>query len=196
LLAFIRPQYTTVFVPQELLENILDQTKWFESLAENPIAGGVLIALNNIKVCIICFLGGFALGLGGLLSLVFNGLFLGVVFGLCVNHEFGGALLLFIMGHGPLELTIIVASAFASFVVGRVFFMRPYALFQQRLRSASSEATTIAVGVTPWLIGAAVIEAFISPLPFISPWIRGSIGLLAAAAFWAWTLVPDNRFDG
>jgi uncharacterized membrane protein SpoIIM required for sporulation len=191
-----RPEYVPLLVPQPIMENILDHDAWFESLAENPIVGGLQIALNNIMVCIRCFLGGVLLGLGGFVVLVFNGLMLGGVLGYCALNGFHDALLQFVVGHGILELSIIVASAFASFIFGRVFFMRPYRLLPGRFRIAAGQAGTLAMGIIPWLVLAAIIEAGLSPLPFVPFSVKFGVGTTVGAMFWGWTFWPAREGAG
>jgi uncharacterized membrane protein SpoIIM required for sporulation len=185
-----RQEFVPVLVPQSLLEHILDHRAWFDAIAENPLMSGIQIAVNNIRVSLLCFLGAGILGLGGLYILGINGLMLGAILGFCASNAFHDALLEFVVGHGPLELTIIVASAFSSFLFGRVFYMRPYSLFRKRFKAAFHEALTVASGVIPWLLVAAVIEAFVSPMHAIPVTIRLGIGVLAAMLFWIWTFWP------
>jgi uncharacterized membrane protein SpoIIM required for sporulation len=186
-------EYVPVLIPQNLLENILDQNAWFDRINENPLFEGLRIAWNNIRVSINCLLGGAILGFGGLYFLAYNGLTFGTIFGFCAANNFDQALTRFVSGHGPLELTIIIASSFASFIYGRVFFMRPYSLFAVRMKVAFKEAFTIAVGVIPWLVLAAVIEAGVSPVVGISYQTKLIIGALAAALFWIWTFFPAPK---
>jgi uncharacterized membrane protein SpoIIM required for sporulation len=186
------PEYAPVILSQRLVEDILEKNRWFDSIRESPWASGLAIAANNIKVAVNAFALGAVLGIGGLLVLIFNGLVFGGVLGFCQANGFDRELSAFVSGHGPLELTIIVASTFASFLLGRVFYMRPYSLFRHRMRKAAAEAGCVLLGVLPWLILAAALEVFVSPWPQFSDRSKGLIGLIAAAAFWAWTLAPSR----
>lgn len=188
-----QPEYLSLFVSQDMMEMVLDQTAWFERLQSNPILYGVQIALNNIKVSILAFVTGAILGLGGVYILTWNGLMFGALLGFCWTQGFDEPLLTFVATHGPLELTIIVASCFSSFLVGRVFYLRPYSLFRVRLQEAAKEAFTLFMGVLPWLILAAILEAGMSPWPGIPVELKIFTGTSVAFFFWLWTFWPFHK---
>jgi len=192
-LAITSPSFVGAMFAQPMLENILDNRPWFESLQKNPLLGGFQIALNNIRVAINTFLGGALLGLGGFWLLLYNGLMFGGIFGFCRMNHFDEPLRNFVIGHGPLELTIIVAAAFASFILGRAFYRRPLRELPARLARAGRESSLLVTGILPWLALAAFIEAFISPQASIDPEIKFGIGAIAAALFWLWTFWPVGR---
>ena len=182
--------YSALLIPQPLIEKILDHDKWFHAIQDDPLVYGFSIASNNIRVAINCFTLSALAGLGGVYILGFNGLFFGAILGFCQANRFDEALLNFVVGHGVLELTIIVAATFSGFIFGRVFYMRPYRLFKTRLAAATRDAGILLLGLLPWLVIAACIEVFVSPWPFFSPQSKIGIGLLAAVAFWVWTFWP------
>jgi uncharacterized membrane protein SpoIIM required for sporulation len=189
--------YASVLIPQSFIENILDHQRWFDEIQKAPLLYGFTIAKNNIGVAIHCFTLAALAGLGGVYILVFNGLFFGAVLGFCQANKFDDALLNFVVGHGVLELTIIVAATFSGFIFGRVFYMRPYRLFKTRLAVATHHAATVLVGLCPWLLVAACLEVFVSPWPFYSSHSKILIGILTASTFWLWTLwpLPQARSD-
>jgi uncharacterized membrane protein SpoIIM required for sporulation len=182
--------YASVLIPQQLMEKIVDQQKWFEAIHQAPFLYGLGIATNNIAVAIRCFTLAALAGLGGVVILVFNGLFFGAIFGFCRANQFDEALLNFVVGHGVLELTIIVAAAFSGFIFGRVFYMRPYRLFTARIAAAARDAGILLLGLLPWLLIAACLEVFVSPWPLLTTQHKIVLGMLIAAAFWLWTFWP------
>lgn len=80
---------------------------------ERPILASWIIT-NNIMVCLTAFAGGLVAGTLTVLSLVFNGLALGVGFAVFANHHAAAYLGTFIAGHGVLELTAIFISGGAG----------------------------------------------------------------------------------
>lgn len=187
------PEYASALISDEMMTSILERRKWFESIQENPLLYGFEIAWNNIQVSLNCALFGIVLGLGGLYILSYNGLFFGAIFGFCMAHDFNNELANFVTSHGALELTIIVASAFASFLFGRVFYMRPYRHFKKRLYAASKEAGYVLLGILPWLLVAACLEVFVSPWPGIPFQIKVGLSLVSTGAFWWWTFLPVKK---
>lgn len=182
------PGNAMAFLPESTFEDVLKKHRWFEEIQRSPWVDGLLIAKNNIGVAINCFIFGALLGLGGLYLLSYNGLMLGAIFAFCTQNDFHDALLQFVIGHGTLELTIIIASAFASFLIGRVFYMRPYRLFKARMAAAALDAKYVVLGILPWLVIAASVEVFVSPWPAFSFPVKLALSLSLTAAFWIWTL--------
>ena len=187
------PEFVSVILPQSLIENILQKKAWFKELENSPLLGGMQIAVNNIGVSIRCFLGGALLGIGGMVLLIFNGVLFGAILGFCASHGFREALTTFVTGHGPLELSIIVAAAFSGFILGAAFYKRPVSLFRFRMAKAAVEARYMLMGILPWLILAASIESFVSPWDLIPFKMKFVLGLTCALAFWLWTFIPTSK---
>jgi uncharacterized membrane protein SpoIIM required for sporulation len=183
-------EYASLLIPQPLMEQIVDQQKWFEAIHQAPFLYGLRIAANNMMVAIHCFALAALAGLGGVYILVFNGLFFGAIWGFCRANHFDDALLNFVVGHGVLELTIIVAAAFSGFIFGRVFYMRPYRLFTVRIAAAARDAGVLLLGLLPWLLIAACLEVFVSPWPLLTTQAKILVGIVTAAAFWLRTFWP------
>ena len=80
---------------------------------ERPVLASWIIS-NNIMVCLAALAGGLVGGFLTVLSLVYNGLALGIGFGVFANHHAAGYLATFIAGHGVLELTAIFISGGAG----------------------------------------------------------------------------------
>ena len=189
------PDLAAVIIPQAMFEEVFERHSWFKQLEQAPLLGSLQIAWNNIMVCVRCFSAGALLGLGGLIMLIYNGLFFGGIVGLCAAHDFHEPLVRFVLSHGPLELSVIVSSAVASMIYGRVFFMRPWSKFPQRFSAGARDAGVMALGVTPWLLLAGFFEGFISPSEILSNSARILLGSSAALLFWWWNFVGPVNFD-
>lgn len=185
--------YVPLIVGQQMMEQVIDHRPWFERLAESPLWGSFSLAYNNIVVCLKIFAFGAIGGLGGLALLLYNGIVIGSLMGYCAAHDFDEKLTEFILSHGFLELTVIVASAFASFLVGRSFYMRPFSNFLEHVAIGAKDGFVVAAGVAPWLILAAFFEGFVSPMPFFSVTFKFAAGVTIGALFWIWTFNPFAR---
>ena len=181
-----------VILSQQLVEHILEHQKWFDGIKQNPAKVGFEIAYNNISVSINCMLASALLGIGGMFFLMFNGLFFGAVLGFCYINDFHTPLLEFVISHGPLELSIIIASAFNGMLFGRSFYMRPFSMFTVRLREGARRALLLIRGVLPWLVIAAAFEVFVSPWGYLSMQQKGIAGALLALIFWSWNFYPPD----
>lgn len=160
--------------------------------------GAFGIAVNNIKVSLLAFLGGAAFGLGSIYVLLFNGLMFGAVFGYCVKNGFHDRLADFVASHGFLELTVIVAAAFAGLVMGRGIWrglIEDRAKWRERLTETAYEAQVLAMGIIPWLILAGIIEGFVSPFPSLASFEKLLLGLMLAAIFFLYTFWPTSPTD-
>lgn len=187
------PDLVPVILPQALMEMIIDHTKWFEELQKNPLVGGLGIAINNIRVALLCFALGALFGIGAIMLLCYNGFLFGVIFGYCYNNGFLAQLVNFVLTHGFLELTIIIASAFAGLIIGKSFYLRPYKNFPTKFKEACSEAGVIISGVAPWLVLAAFFEGFVSPFHYLSTEIKCLLGVSICLGFIFWTFMPKKQ---
>lgn len=192
-----QPDYLNLIASQDLIEMIHDHEAWFQRLEKNPLQGAFDIGMNNIKVSIAGFVLGAAFGLGGLYILIFNGVMFGAILGYCSAHDFEEPLLTFVASHGPLELTLIVASCFAGLLIGRAFYQLPLSRVRERVGEAAQEAGVLALGIIPWLTLAAFFEGFVSPSRAIPFLVKAGFGTMIAVAFWAWTLgkIPPEPTD-
>ena len=121
-----RPELAEEIVPPTMVsraEQAAERQARGEGYAQSPdeelpvIASAIIT--NNILVCLWAFTGGLLAGLFTLWSLVFNGLLLGMGFGVFANYRAAGYLGTFVVGHGILELTAIFISGGAGFRLAR-----------------------------------------------------------------------------
>ena len=192
-IAISQPDFVPLLMPQGLMERIIDQKAWFDAAHINPYLDGTAIAYNNIRVSITCFAMSAVFGIGGLVIMCLNGIFFGSVMGYCYIHGFHDRLGDFVVSHGPLELTIIVASAFAGMLFGRAFFMRPYNRFTTHIYKGAQQAALVLVGILPWLVLAAAFEVLVSPYHYLSFQAKLTAGVIIAIAFWLWTFGPVSE---
>ncbi|WP_033420206.1 stage II sporulation protein M [Nesterenkonia alba] len=146
---------------------------------------------NNSLVAALCV----GLGISGvwpLLVLTVNALNLGLNAGIMYEQQAAAEFWIYILPHGLLELTAVFVAAAAGL---RIFWSwvapgrqpRSASLVQETLR-----LITVAIGLAAVLLISGIIEGFVtgSELPY---WLRISIGVIAFAAFWVYTLVLGSR---
>ncbi len=140
---------------------------WTESLTTTlpPSMSSSFIATNNMSVAITAWAGGALAGLGSLWVAMFNGFELGAVFGITARYSMDAELLAFVVGHGLLEITLILVCAGAGLGIG-VALLRaddlPRAVTVPR---AAREALVVLVGCLPWFLVLGLVEGFLSPNP-------------------------------
>ncbi|WP_299585517.1 stage II sporulation protein M [uncultured Microbulbifer sp.] len=115
---------------------------------------------NNIGIAFRTFAGGILFGLGSIFFLVFNGIYLGAVFGHITRVGFVTTFYPFVIGHGAFELTAIVLAGAAGLLLGRSLVDPGQHRRSVALRLASVEAMKIMYGTFLMLVIAAFLEAF------------------------------------
>lgn len=138
---------------------------------------------NNAGIGLSCFVTMLGV-LPGLVTLAFNALHLGTVFGFMFRPDIGDAsrnFQNFVTAHGPFELTAIVLSAGAGLKIGLGWVITHGRTRRDSLARTAREALPIAMAAVVLFCLAAVVEGFISPtesarMPW---WVKGGVGLVS-----------------
>ncbi|MEM6533769.1 MAG: stage II sporulation protein M [Myxococcota bacterium] len=131
---------------------------------------------NNVGIGFRTFAGGVFAGVGSLFFLVFNGIFLGAVFGHLYEVGFVMPLLTFVVGHGSLELTAITFAAASGLRLGWSWLAPGQNTRFDALRLGAREALPLIYGAMLMLFLAAVVEAFWSSSRLLSPEVKWAVG--------------------
>ncbi|MDR2211904.1 MAG: stage II sporulation protein M [Spirochaetaceae bacterium] len=131
---------------------------------------------NNVSIAFRTFAGGILAGIGSLLMLAFNGIFLGAAAGHIINVGFQDTFFSFIIGHSGLELTALIFSAQGGLILGYRLFVTQGLTRGESLREAGKTALPIIAGSALMLVMAATIEAFWSSRHEIPRIIRYGTG--------------------
>lgn len=141
-----------------------------------------LIMTNNISIMLRAFSFGIFFGAGSVLILIFNGLMFG-----CIAHifyQYGYSLEFFstVMIHGTIELTCVFIGGGAGLLLGSALINPGDLSRKDALILNGKEASKLIVGIVPWLVIAAIIEGFITPigLPLLA---RSAVIIVSGAAF-------------
>ena len=139
-----------------------------EEVGRTPEAGTHLRAfagyiMNNVSIGFRIFAGGIALGLGTIFFLVFNGLYIGAVFGHINRLEYYENFYPFVSGHASLELIGFVISGMAGLKLGLALLAPGRMTRAQSLRVNGREALGLVFGAALMIVSAAFIEGFWSP---------------------------------
>jgi uncharacterized membrane protein SpoIIM required for sporulation len=171
---------------------IKNRTHWWEDLNEANQIGSSQIFTNNIRVTFYAFAMGAMLGVGTLYVLAFNGAMFGAIMALTYRAGFGNALLIFVVGHGVIELSCIFIAGGAGLLIGTALLMPGNLTRGDALKSRGMEAVRLIVGCIPLLVVAGIIEGFISPAP-INPAIKFAIGGITGVALYSYLLLAGRE---
>jgi uncharacterized membrane protein SpoIIM required for sporulation len=184
----------TMLLPTEILDSIYSGHMWtgpIFSVVPAPVASTVLFT-NNISVALLAFAGGLTFGVLSFWLLFINGVMLGMVFKLCANYGLLGALMAFIATHGFLEISAIVLSGGAGFVVANALLRPGEYSRRDALSVQARSAVRMAVAAVPALIVAGCLEAFVSPST-LPVWLKAVVGLGMGGCFWLYLLGAGRR---
>lgn len=187
---------TLLFGPQlqPLAEQVERGEMWtaIEPAMRSAAASGILT--NNIGVTFKAFGGGILLGVLTVWVLVQNGLLIGGIFGLLAHHGMALRLVDFIAGHGPVELSVIFAAGGAGLYMADAILRPGLRRRTDALADHARDAAMLVVGCAPFLVGAGLIEGFVSPsaLPL---WVKAAVGASTGVGLHAYWLAAGRGDD-
>jgi uncharacterized membrane protein SpoIIM required for sporulation len=140
---------------------------------------------HNVKIGFQTFATGLLFGLGTVFFLFFNGLSIGTIAGYITAIGHGVPFWSFVSGHSAMELGAIVISGAAGIKLGTALIAPGARSRSRALVEESKPAVRLMYGAALMFMIAAFIEGFWSPLAFIEPVVKYSVG----ASLWAILLI-------
>lgn len=189
--AFVSPEFALEAVGAEQLDAIESSFSAPPRGRDFTIDVGMagFYVFNNATIGLRCFVFGLFWGVGGLYETMFNAVVLGATFGHMTASQNAKHFFEFVAAHSVFELTAVVLSAAAGMRLGfALVFTQGYSRTDS-LRIAGRRAMpTVGLAVLLF-VGAAMIEAFISPAD-VSPLLKTAVGAGTAAMLAAYLILP------
>jgi uncharacterized membrane protein SpoIIM required for sporulation len=192
------PDAAYAIAPADLIDKVHHHQLWTHIPPDERVAAAGLIMTNNIYVSMLAFAFGVIFGLPVIWVMVSNGISLGGLFGLTQAFGVAGGLFDFVIAHGVLELSIVVAQGAGGLLMGWALVSPGNRTRSDALAIATGRAFTLLLGLAPLLVIAGTIEGNISPsdAPF---GVKLMIGLTTGTLFYAYLLLmgrtPMRRRD-
>lgn len=145
------------------------------------------IFTNNARVALVAYAGGVTGGVVTIISLMFNGLVIGLVAGLAVSSGNGVALWRLIIPHGVLELSLIVVSGAAGLRTGWALLRPGHRSRVEALATEGRAGIEMALGSALLLVPTGLVEGFVTPRglslgPALA--VGGGLGVLYWSLVW------------
>ncbi len=176
------PELAVLFASEKMIAEVEAGKLWTDDLL-NVVPSSLLslgIMTNNIVVTLTAFGLGAFYGLGTLYILGLNGLMLGGVFAFTAHHGLAGRLFEFIVAHGLVELSVIVLAGAAGIRLGEALIRPGNRSRGEAFGEAARRGGGIVLAGALLLVGAGLIEGYISPDHRFDLPLRVSIGV----AYW------------
>jgi len=174
-------------VPPSIVDGVKHHQLWTQIPPDQRAVVAGEIMTNNIWVSMLAFAFGVLFGLPVIYVLINNGIHLGGLFGFTQAYGLGGGLFEFVIAHGVLELSIIVAEAAAGLMMGWALLSPGNRKRSDALVIATRRAFVLLVGLAPLLVVAGTIEGNISPSDAPFP-VKVTIGLVTGLLFYSYLL--------
>ena len=112
------PDAAYTIADPRLIDRVHHHQLWTQIPQEERVQVAGLIMVNNIYVSILAFALGIVFGLPVIWVMISNGISLGGLFGLTQAYGLAGGLFEFVIAHGVLELSIVIAQGAGGLMMG------------------------------------------------------------------------------
>jgi len=186
LLVSFNPELASIFASEKMIEKVQRGELWTDDIL-NIVPSSVLsvqIMANNIIVSLFAFALGALYGLGTIYIIALNGFMLGGIFAFTARYDMAGRLFNFVVAHGVVELSVICLAGAAGIQLGNALVHPGLKTRVTAFRDAVKQAGTLLPVVVVFLVGAGIIEGYISPDERYPLALRVGVGVGYGVLLW------------
>lgn len=187
LLVSFNPELASLFASEEMIEKVQRGELWTDGIL-NIVPSSVLsvrIMANNIIVSLFAFALGALYGLGTIYIIALNGFMIGGIFAFTAKYDMAGRLFNFVIAHGVVELSVICLAGAAGIQLGNALVHPGLKTRMVAFRDAVKHAGALLPVVVVFLVGAGIIEGYISPDDSYPLVARAIVGVGYGVLLWA-----------
>jgi uncharacterized membrane protein SpoIIM required for sporulation len=173
------PELIGLIASEHMISDVERGHLWTDQIL-NVAPSSVLSAQifsNNVVVAAGAFCAGILFGLGTFYMIALNGLMLGGLLAFTHQHGLMLSLVRFILAHGPVELSVICLAGAAGTALGESLIRPSRPTRAQSFRACAEHLGPLLVACALLLLGAGLIEGFISPDARFSIPFRVTVGV-------------------
>lgn len=188
------PELVSLFASERMIATVEGGQLWTDGLLNvtPPSLLAVSIFTNNIVVSLFAMSLGTLYGLGTIYIIGMNGMMIGGIFAFSARHDLAHRLFEFVAAHGFVELTVIAVAGAVGVSLGEALARPGRATRTAAFQRATADGAKLMTVCAVFLVGAGIIEGFVSPDPDHPLPARLAIGLAYLALF-VLMLLPKGR---
>lgn len=201
ILVAVNPQLIGLVASQGMIDDVETGGLWTDGLLSvtPPAVLSMNIFTNNIVVALTACCIGALYGLGTFYMIALNGFMLGAMFSFLGQHHMAARLFEFIVAHGIVELSTIFVSGAVGVSLGEALLRPGLHSRRSAFEAAARRAAGVMLVCVVFLVGAGLIEGYISPNPIFPLPARIVIGMgymflfVAVITGAAWRRAPSTE---
>ena len=186
LLVSFNPELASLFASEKMIEEVQQGKLWTDGIL-NIVPSSVVsvqIMANNIMVSLFAFVLWALYGLGTIYIIALNGFMLGGIFAFTAKYDLAGRLFNFVIAHGVVELSVICLAGAAGIQLGNALVHPGLKTRMAAFRDEVKRAGTLLPVVVVFLVGAGIIEGYISPDDGYPLVVRVVVGVSYGLLLW------------